>query len=136
MRPTGSASELKERRLEAARLLERGETVRSVADAVGADERSVRRWKAALKTAGPQGLEPKPSYGRPSKLGLTARLRIMERLEVEARAAGSSNTRLTHAKVAELIQQEFGVTYHPNSIGRLMAGPPLADINKANLPQS
>ena len=52
MRPAGSPAELERRRLRAMELLEHGIPVHAVADRMGVDRRSVRRWKRAYRRRG------------------------------------------------------------------------------------
>ena len=67
MRPSGSPEELERRRLRALALLEQGLQPVEVARRVGADRRSVRRWKAAARAEGEAGVRAKPAQGvRPS----------------------------------------------------------------------
>ena len=67
MRPTGSPEELERRRLRALALLDEGLQPVEVARRVGADRRSVRRWKAAARAQGEAGVRAKPVPGvRPS----------------------------------------------------------------------
>lgn len=68
MRPQGSPAELERRRVQGIELLTRGLQVHQVADRLGVDRRSVRRWKRAYRKSGPKGLRAKPAPGRPPKL--------------------------------------------------------------------
>jgi len=60
MRPQGSPAELERRRLRAIELLHRDVAVHVVADRVGVDRRSVRRWKRAYRRHGRDGLPAPP----------------------------------------------------------------------------
>jgi transposase len=73
MRPQGSPAELERRRLRAIELLERDVPVHVVADGLGVDGRSVRRWKRAYRLGGRERLQARPVPGRPARL--TARQR-------------------------------------------------------------
>ncbi len=65
MRPQGSPAELERRRVRAVEMLERDLSVHVVAERVGVDRRSVRRWKRAYKRRGPLGLKRGPRRGGP-----------------------------------------------------------------------
>src|SRR3989442_11626317 len=73
MRPQGSPAELERRRLRAIDLLQRDVPVHVVADRLGVDRRSVRRWKRARGRA---GLRARPASGRPPKLTAAQRKQL------------------------------------------------------------
>src|SRR2546428_7018858 len=68
MRPQGSPAELERRRVRAIELLQRDVPVHAVAERLGVDRRSVRRWKRAYRRGGRAGLEARPAPGPPPKL--------------------------------------------------------------------
>ena len=120
MRPSGSPEELERRRVRAIQLLLAGHQPVEVARLVGVDRRSVRRWNRSYREAGDEGLRAKPAPGRPPKLDARARQRL-ERLLLEgAGAAGFPTDLWTCPRVAQLIRQRFGVTYHVDHVGRLL----------------
>lgn len=120
MRPKGSPGELERRRQRAIALLEKGHGPVDVARMLGVDRRSVRRWKAAYRRQGTQGIAARPVPGRPPKLDPRERGRLERVLLKGARAAGYESDLWTCPRVAEVIAEEFGVTYHPDHIGRLL----------------
>ena len=120
MRPTGSPEELERRRLRALALLEEGLQPVEVARRVGADRRSVRRWKAAARAQGEAGVRAKPAPGRPPKLKAKQRTRLERLLVKGAQAAGYHTDLWTCPRVAELIERRFGVGYHVDHVGRLL----------------
>src|SRR2546426_8350309 len=81
MRPQGSPAELERRRLRAIDLLQRDIPVHVVAERLGVDRRSVRRWKRAHRGQGRAGLRARPTPGRPPKL-TTTQQRQLARLVV------------------------------------------------------
>jgi transposase len=120
MRPTGTAEELERRRLRALGLLGQGKMPGEIAKLVGVDRRSVRRWKATIRTDGESGLRARPASGRPPKL-LAKDKRKLERLLLKGPLAAGFGTDLwTCPRVAELIEQRFAVHYHVDHIGRLL----------------
>lgn len=120
MRPTGTPEELQRRRLRAIGLLRQGYAPVEVARRVGAERRSVRRWKAAYRERGRTALQARPAPGRPAKLP-PARLRTLERhLLRGAKAAGFPTDLWTCPRVAQLIAQRFAVHYHVDHISRLL----------------
>lgn len=120
MRPRGSPEALEQRRLRAIALLRGGMPPVEVARRVGADRRSVRRWRAAHRRGGLRGLAAKPAPGRPPKLDANAKLKLERRLLAGAQACGFPTDLWTCPRVAELIRREFGVRYHVDHLGRLL----------------
>jgi transposase len=120
MRPSGTPEELERRRLRALALLEQGLQPVEVARRVGADRRSVRRWKAAARAEGEAGVRAKPAPGRPPKLKAKQRTRLERLLVKGAQAAGFHTDLWTCPRVAELIESRFGVGYHVDHVGRLL----------------
>lgn len=120
MRPHGSPEELERRRERAMVLLDEGLAPVEVAQRVGVDRRSVRRWKAARRQGGRRALKAKPAPGRPPKLGSEQRERLKELLLEGAQAAGYPNDLWTCRRVAEVVLHGFGVAYHPGHVSRLL----------------
>lgn len=120
MRPTGSPEELEHRRMRALALLKEGLPPVEVAQRVGADRRSVRRWKATARTEGVAGLRARPASGRPPKLRAKQRSKLEALLLKGAQAAGYHTDLWTCPRVAEVIERRFGVSYHVDHMGRLL----------------
>lgn len=120
MRPEGSPEELERRRLRALALLEEGLQPVVVAQRLGVDRRSVRRWKAAARRGGAQALAARPAPGRPPKLERRRLPRLEKLLLGGAPAAGFANDLWTCPRIARLIEREFGVRYHADHVGRLL----------------
>ena len=120
MRPCGSPEELERRRNRAIDLLQRGYPPVEVAHRVGADRRSVRRWNAAYRARGMDGIARKPVPGRPSKLDEKSRRKLETLLLKGAKAAGFPTDLWTCPRVAEMIRSRLGVRYHVDHIGRLL----------------
>src|SRR2546430_8353622 len=89
MRPQGSRAELERRRLRAIDLLQRDLPVHVVAERLGVDRRSVRRWKRAHRRQGRAGLRARPASGRPPKLTAAQRHRLARLVIARPEAAGS-----------------------------------------------
>jgi len=68
MRTSGSPAELEHRRCLALQRIQDGYSCEEVADFLGVDPRSVRRWVAAFRLRGPAALAARPPSGRPPKL--------------------------------------------------------------------
>lgn len=120
MRPFGSPEQLQKRRERAIKLLEKGVAPVEVARQVGADRRSIRRWKAAYQRCGAQGIHAKPAAGRPSRLSEARKRRLTQWLARGAQATGFSTDLWTCPRVGALIQRRWGISYHVDHICRLL----------------
>ena len=120
MRPKGSAAELEARRRRAVALLQDGKSNTEVAQLVGADLSSVKRWKRAVATGGLTALAAKPNRGRPPKLSLTQKDELKTIVCAGPRAVGLPSELWTCRRVGEVIFQRFGIQYHPDHVGRLL----------------
>ena len=120
MRPQGSPAELERRRLRAIALLQRDVAVHVVADRVGVDRRSVRRWKRVYRRHGRDGLRARPASGRPPKLSAAQRRRLARLVVAGPEAAGYRTSLWTCRRIVDLIRHHFDVVYHPDHVGRLL----------------
>jgi transposase len=80
------------------------------------------RWRDARRRGGAKALRVRYSPGRPPKLATQQRKRLVGLLLRGAMAHGYRTNLWTTARIAELIQREFGVEYHRDHVGRLMHG--------------
>lgn len=122
MRPSGSPEELERRRRRAIDLLNQGLMPVEVAQRVGVDRRSVRRWHAAYRKKGGPALTARPAPGRPPVLDRPAKRQLERILLKGAVAAGFSTDLWTCPRVAQVIERRFGVRYHVDHVGRLLHG--------------
>jgi transposase len=120
MRPKGSAEALEMRRQIAGRLLKEGKGLREVARLVGASPSSVFRWKAAMDAGGRTALAAKPHPGRPARLSAPQKQTLLAILRQGPRAAGFSTELWTLRRVAQVIERELGVRYHPGHVWTIL----------------
>ena len=120
MRPPGSPAELERRRLRAIDLLQRDVPVHVVAERLGVDRRSVRRWKQTHRRQGRGGLRARPASGRPPKLTVAQRRRLARLVVAGPEAAGYRTSLWTCRRIVDLIHHHFDVVYHPDHVGRLL----------------
>jgi len=120
VRPSGSPIRLEARRLVAARLLRQGRSLTAIAGMLGCHPSAVMRWRDALQAFGEAGLKAKPAPGRPPKLRRRQWDRLVRVLLKGAMARGYRTELWTTQRIADVIEEEFGVSYHRDHVGRLM----------------
>jgi transposase len=111
---------LEQRRLRAARLLNKGVHQSEVARQVGAHRQSVSRWAQQLEAAGVSGLRKAGRAGRKPRLGVEDLEKIEQGLKHGPEALGYETGLWTSWRVAHLIEQECGVRYHPSQAWRIL----------------
>jgi transposase len=108
------------RRLRALELKERGWKQTEIADALGVSEGAVSQWMKRAREEGVEALRHKPPPGAPSRLSEDQRARLPELLARGAQAHGFKGEVWTCERVAVLIRREFGVSYHPAHVSRVV----------------
>jgi transposase len=111
---------LEQRRLRAARLLEKGVSQAEVARQVSVHRQSVSRWALQLEKEGRVGLEQAGRAGRKPRLSVEDLERIERALKRGPEAFGYDTGLWTTARVADLIEKECGIAYHPGHVWRLL----------------
>jgi transposase len=108
------------RRFRALQLKEQGWSQRHIAAALGVSEDAVSRWLVRARDGGPEALRSRSSPGRPPKLSSAQKRLIPEFLWHGAEAYGFRGEVWTCARIAQVIEEEFGVRYHKDHVGRLL----------------
>jgi len=120
MRPKGSPHELEQRRYRALALLQQGLSPVEVAQRIGVDRRSVRRWKSAARRKGKEALRAQPAAGRPPRLSPAQRRTLARTLLRGAEPAGFPTPLWTCPRVADWMARRFGIHYHVDHVCRLL----------------
>jgi transposase len=120
MRRNGSATALETRRLLAGTLLLEGSDVGEVVEIVGASLSSVKRWRQAVEKGGLEALKSKPHPGPTPRLDAKQKRQLITILLAGPLKAGYANDLWTCPRVAEVIAKEFGVTYHPDHVWKIL----------------
>jgi transposase len=108
------------RRLRAFELKEQGWKQTHIADALGVSEGAVSQWMKRAREKGVQALRHKPPPGAPPRLSEDERARLPELVAQGAQAHGFRGDVWTCERVAIVIRREFGVSYHPAHVSRLL----------------
>ena len=98
------------------KLLQEGKGVREVARLVEASPSSGSRWKRALEEGGMAALRAKPHARRRARLRPEQKKRLEQVLLAGSQAAGFATDLWTLERVAQVIEREFGVKYHPGHV--------------------
>lgn len=102
------------------RLKQVGWNQAQIAVALDVGEGTVSRWMARARRDGPTGLLAHPVPGRPPKLEPEQIRLIPDFLAHGAEAYGFGGEVWTCARVAQVIEEEFGVSYHKSQVSRLL----------------
>lgn len=108
------------RRLRAWDLAQQGWTQRAIAAALGVSHGAVGQWLSRAKQGGVEALRRHPAPGPQPKLTSEQRVQIPALLARGAEAFGFRGDLWTTKRVAAIIDQEFGVRYHPAHVSRLL----------------
>ena len=122
MSKTRDHVQMEKRRQQAARLFSKGLTAPEVARRLGVARQVGYRWQEAWQKGGSAALASKGRAGRKAKLNPTHTKLLLEAL-LEGPAAHGYQTQLwTLPRVAELIKELTGVSYHPGHVWRVLGG--------------
>lgn len=102
-----------ERRMQAWKLHEKGWKQRDIAEALGVTEGAVSQWFKKAREQGVEALKHKPPPGSQPKLSPQQQAQLPALLAKGAEAFGFRGQVWTTGRVAQMIEQQFGVKYHP-----------------------
>jgi transposase len=108
------------RRLLAWKLFQQGWRQRQIALTLGVTEGAVSQWFSQARQAGSSALHSRPHPGPQPRLSPEQQARVLALLRQGAPAFGFRGDRWTLKRIREVIRREFGVTYHPSHISRLL----------------
>jgi len=106
--------------MRAAQLDRDGWKQRAIANALDASEGAVSRWLSLARAHGPEALRARPRRGAPPRLTQAQRAMLPDFLWHGAEAYGFNGDVWTCARVAKVLQEEFGVRYHKGHVSRLL----------------
>src|ERR671912_2992981 len=109
------------RRLRAWELKQEGWSQQRIAEALGVSKGAVSQWmKRARDGGGVQALKRQPAPGARPRLSEDERAKVPELLAQGAEAHGFRGEGWTCERVAIVIRREFGVSYHPAHVSRVV----------------
>jgi transposase len=112
---------LEKRRFQAASLLEKGNLNQSeVARRLRVCRQTVSRWAEEFRTGGKEALKGAGRAGRKPELGEADRKRLEQLLMRGPENLGYETPLWTCARVAHLIEQEFGIQYHRGHVWKIL----------------
>ena len=114
------ASQRQARRYRAIALHSAGYCTAEIGRMLGVSREAVRQWLAAFRAGGLPALAARARAGAPPKLSRAEGAYLSRLLSVSPREHGYSFDEWTTKRIASFIKRLFGVTYHPDHIGRLM----------------
>jgi transposase len=108
------------RRLQAWHLKQQGWSQRQIAEALGVSAGAVSQWMSRARAGGPEALRHRPRPGAPCRLTTAQLARVPELLHRGAEAYGFRGQLWTCGRIAAVLRLEFGISYHPVHVGRLL----------------
>lgn len=97
-----------------------GKPVIEIAANLGVTRGSVNRWLQWYDACGLDGLRTGDRSGRPPRLTEEQRFELVELIEAGPPACGFDTGVWTGPMIGELIRRQYGVTYHPHHIPRML----------------
>jgi transposase len=108
------------RRFQALELKLKGWKQNDIAEALGVTEGAVSQWLTTAQHQGLDALRSQPRSGAPARLTEKQKQLIPDFLAHGAEAYGFRGAVWTCARVASVIEREFGVVYHKDHVSRLL----------------
>jgi transposase len=108
------------RRLRAWELHQTGWRQKDIAEALGVTPGSVSQWLKRGRAEGPEALRSRRGGGPKPRLSQDQLAELKEQLAKGAEHFGFRGDVWTQPRVAQLIKREFGVSYHPSHVGRIL----------------
>jgi transposase len=101
-------------------LKRRGWHQREIAEVLDVSEEAVSRWLTRARDGGPEALRSRSAPGQRPGLSAAQRRSIPELLWHGPEAYGFRGQVWTCARIARVIEEEFGVRYHKDHVGRML----------------
>ncbi len=110
------------RRRRAWELSQQGWKQKEIAQALGVTQGAVSQWMKVGREQGEEGLRGKVAQGSHPRLSEEQMAQLPALLDQGAQAHGFRGAVWTTKRVAQLLKKQFGVSYHPAHMSRLLQG--------------
>jgi transposase len=108
------------RRLQAWELKQKGWKQKDIAEALGVTRGAVSQWIKRAREGGQEALYKKRGGGPKPRLRVEQLSKLPDFLAKGAEHFGFRGEVWTQARIAKMIESEFGVKYHPYHVGRIL----------------
>jgi transposase len=108
------------RRFRAWHLAQQGWSPRHITEAMGVSTGAVSQWLTRAREGGAEALRHRLPPGARRRLAAAQLARLPDLLHRGAEAYGFRGQVWTCGRIAAVIRLEFGITYHPSHVGRLL----------------
>ncbi len=108
------------RRMRAWELHQKGWQQKDIAEALGVTSGAVSQWLKRGREEGPDALRSRRGGGPKPRLSKDQLAELTAHLAKGAEHFGFRGDVWSQPRVAELIRREFGVSYHPSHVGRIL----------------
>jgi transposase len=109
-----------QRRKAAIREIKKGKSQSEVARQLGVTRGNVHYWWKEYKEKGASTFKPHCSPGRPQRLDADQKKQLREMILDGPLAHGWKTDLWTTTRISNLIKKKFGVSYHPDHVGRIL----------------
>lgn len=118
---SGQATDWREgRRLRAWELYQEGWKQCTIAQALGVTKGAISQWIKRGKEGGIEALRHRTPPGAEPRLIPEQRSQLLEQLARGAESFGFRGDLWTQSRIAVVIRRQFGVSYHPSQVGRIL----------------
>lgn len=119
---TKRLDEVARRRVQAGRMLQKGNAVAEIALALGVSRQTVYSWKRVLDEGGIDALRAMPGKGRPARLDERQLQALGGMLMGKPTDHGFGTELWTLKRIGALIERQFGVQFGQTQIWRILTG--------------
>lgn len=113
---------LEQRRLAAVALFGKDLNNSEISRQLKVSNQTVSRWRKQYQSGGKKALRKAGRAGRKPQLNADQQQKLVERLLKGPEQLGYETPLWTCARVAHLIQDEYGISYHPGHVWRILRG--------------
>jgi transposase len=111
---------LEARRLRAARLFQQGKSQAEIARVLRVHRQTVHRWAKQVEGEGRAALRKAGRAGRKPRLSAAQLRRLAQELKRGPEVLGYETSLWTAPRVADLIERECGIRYHPGHVWKIL----------------